>query len=499
MSNLLIKSVRALLLIVLALPGITLITRQAVAYEIEEDGVRWPGATTVLYTAIPGVSPSGIFWRDAYEQAASEWEANSPFRFVLQPQYLDPCRGVQSGLPDYLNGAGFHTDICGREISDTTLAVTAYYYENNLFGSADISEADIIFNENLQFDIYDGPLRQNSRGNIYDFRRVALHELGHVIGLGHETDLPAIMAPNIGDEDHLLADDIAGARALYNGTDNCPNSSLYFGRKQGELNTDSCTIQQLIGGGNDDSNVDVYTLDVTVSMSVSLDLKPGNELAPVMILANEQLDILAVDDGSAAGCQPQIRQQLDPGRYVVLINTYSNTTSLPCGETRHGPYQLETKFLAEDIPELPGTVSLLGGQADAEFYGGVAREGESGYVNSVTADDFFTVETRIEPDPRHVGESGFVVAVVQMGNGEWLAKNQAGNFEPFQPGIDEIPVMATGLLLEQIDVNVLDNFRASSIGVTDDDVDFLFGYGLSTMPGELFFTEKPLNLLIFPE
>ncbi len=51
---------------------------------------------------------------------------------------------------------------------------------------------------------------------LIDLETVALHELGHAIGLGHENDVPSIMASYYnGTQRSLLDDDIAGLTALY--------------------------------------------------------------------------------------------------------------------------------------------------------------------------------------------------------------------------------------------------------------------------------------------
>ena len=52
-------------------------------------------------------------------------------------------------------------------------------------------------------------------GGINDFRRIAVHELGHGLGLGHEDSVEAIMQSLAGDIEYPTADDIAGVNFLY--------------------------------------------------------------------------------------------------------------------------------------------------------------------------------------------------------------------------------------------------------------------------------------------
>ncbi|MBU2099320.1 MAG: hypothetical protein KKD00_11200, partial [Gammaproteobacteria bacterium] len=116
---------------------------------------KWQGASTLVYTGIPGTSRSGIPWSTAMQQAAQQWNDKTQFEFEISSEYRDPCTGTGSGSrPDYLNGADFGNTICGNTISNSTLAVTVYFQESNILGSADIVEADIIFNSNLSFDVY---------------------------------------------------------------------------------------------------------------------------------------------------------------------------------------------------------------------------------------------------------------------------------------------------------------------------------------------------------
>lgn len=52
----------------------------------------------------------------------------------------------------------------------------------------------------------------------FDLETVAVHEIGHLLGLGHSSVEGAIMYPSIstGVRKSLHADDIQGIRALYN-------------------------------------------------------------------------------------------------------------------------------------------------------------------------------------------------------------------------------------------------------------------------------------------
>ena len=78
-------------------------------------------------------------------------------------------------------------------------------------------EADTLFNTAWTWDSYRGPLQ-----SAMDIQRVALHELGHAIGLNHSTAPGAIMNAYVGNQYTLSADDIAGAQALYGAPSGTP-------------------------------------------------------------------------------------------------------------------------------------------------------------------------------------------------------------------------------------------------------------------------------------
>ncbi len=469
------------------------------------NGAKWPGARTHLYTSIPGTAASGLTWSQALRDAAQEWSEKTVFTFETRVGYRDPCVGyrnnpVNSNFPsgdgDGINGADFTSDVCGNAFGTNVLAVTLIFTEANELGAFDITEADMVFNKGKSFDVYDGPAN-GATGT--DFTRVALHELGHVMGMGHEDTRAAIMRPNIGSTFTLQADDIAGANKLYGGYSNCQVSTLSFGSVGGQLSSGDCTIKELVGGGTDTSLADVYEFELLQSTSIVLSMQ-SSAVDSALVLMDAKSAVIAQSGEMGGSCHSQIRTTLPAGTYAVLANTFTDSSSPAFNSTckNVGAYGLTMNYTSTEPLALGRPASFLGGTATAGFYGGVTTDKGKNFGNGVTSTQRFDVVGRIDIDPLHRNKAGFLVVAALLDNGEILVKNPEGQFLPLSAQSSPVPITTAKVLGSSETIAILSDTVASQLGLSQINVRFLIGYGLSSQPNELYFHREPISLVVSP-
>jgi hypothetical protein len=136
----------------------------------------------------------------------ADWNAVTPFTFlIVRNGFASPCNNPN--IFPAKNGVEFSSTVCGDAWGATTLAIMQLW---TMRGDTFL-QAGVIFNLNESWNVYSGPWLFEPA----DFRRVAVHELAHALGLDHEDDVPAIMATFASNVEEPQQDDVDGVQFHY--------------------------------------------------------------------------------------------------------------------------------------------------------------------------------------------------------------------------------------------------------------------------------------------
>jgi hypothetical protein len=195
-------------------------------YGVEVGGrvvpVRWnsqPVRYAVSDAEVPGVTVAAL--RETLRRASATWAAAPDTALVVVEE------GV-TGAPPLLVDGRSTIGFLDRPDLDRVLGQTSFLLDSR---TGELLEADIFFNARFAWSVADG----GEVGRV-DLESVALHELGHFLGLGHsalgETELagggrrvlasgavmfPIAFAPGSIADRLLQPDDLAGIADLYPG------------------------------------------------------------------------------------------------------------------------------------------------------------------------------------------------------------------------------------------------------------------------------------------
>lgn len=186
------------------------------AYVLE--GPQWPANKKITLQLQLGASTGALLdgaasWGASVEDALGQWNGvlGGGVKLVVVRDSTIPI--VQG---DGKNSVFFSDKAFGSAFGSGVVALTVYGYNISPAGVTTFTEADVVFNNATPFNSYRGPLHNVIGSLMFDFHRVALHEIGHLLGITHTPqNAQAIMTPVSTDIDALQADDIAGVQSLY--------------------------------------------------------------------------------------------------------------------------------------------------------------------------------------------------------------------------------------------------------------------------------------------
>ncbi len=271
---------------------------QLITISFMPDGTSVNGQSSNLYSKFNAKFGSAAAWQNQILKAAQYWAQQTNLNFAVVPD-----SGAAGGSGSYQQGDPGFGDIRigGYSFGATTLAQTYLPPPVNNYSVA----GDVQFNTAQTWNI----------GATYDLFSVALHELGHALGLNHSAYSTAVMYSAYNGVDCALgSDDVAAIRSVYSaGAARGPDrfdaaaSNGAFGSATDLTSLLDATTKAAVVDGLDittTADIDYYKLTAPAGSSGTLTVKVQSSnrslLAPKVWLYNAGQALLTTATGAGS-------------------------------------------------------------------------------------------------------------------------------------------------------------------------------------------------------
>ena len=209
----------------------------------------------------------------------------------MQFSWTEAPPGTPAMEGDGVTSMQFSSTVYGDDFGKGVLAVSLI----DAMGNAN-TETDILFNTANRFNSYRGVYAIFGGISYFDIHRIALHELGHSLGLDHPDEngqtVVAIMNSQISGIYSLQQDDIDGAVALYGAPPDAPSPT-------GNAQIVQLSTRGSVGGG-DDVMIGGFIIVDTIGTKKVILRAIGPSLTAQHVAGALQNPMLELHDGTTA-------------------------------------------------------------------------------------------------------------------------------------------------------------------------------------------------------